>query len=372
MTLKRWNLNEPSGSRETAVNGLLDIAFDDDGATVFGVGLDGAKGKSAIRLPLSNGSSGVPETYEINATLRSIWPRTDFSFSPDAKYLAAPWREEDESREVGYPISGKLGVWATEDWQEVAQIAFDMSHLTSVVWNEDSSLLAVAGSNETSSTLGRILGQQSCQVKIYRFAPDRNMTELVTEIPSVSQTVSLAFKNNTLANSTASGIQIWDLNSRVNITQQDQRAPLEFVPELRFEMPFDTIGQFVDFSPGCDRLAMVDQQGDRFRVIDLINQEVLFECPGPRNSRCIRFSPDGSRLAVVGHDSQVHLCDAETGTQLLTLSGSDSPAGSMPLDARVIFSPDGRKIATQNLQQEIRVWEVRGSGAYVPPPHRTR
>ncbi len=85
---------------------------------------------------------------------------------------------------------------------------------------------------------------------------------------------------------------------------------------------------------------------------------VLHEVRGPAEVSCVRFSPNGRRLAPVGYDSLVYLCGARSGYRLLTVDGSKSPVGTAGFTPRVVFSPDGRRIATNDWQGRISVWEA--------------
>ena len=89
----------------------------------------------------------------------------------------------------------------------------------------------------------------------------------------------------------------------------------------------------------------------------MTKRELLYEETGPRNICCVRFSPNGKRLALVGYDSNVVLCDALSGARVLSLRGL--PAGSsgeLAINARVVFSPDGTRIATNNVHGDLQVW----------------
>ncbi|MEU6148834.1 protein kinase [Actinosynnema sp. NPDC047251] len=66
------------------------------------------------------------------------------------------------------------------------------------------------------------------------------------------------------------------------------------------------------------------------------------------------FSPDGSTLATAGSDRLVRLWRVRDGSQVGTLTGSDSTV------RRVAYSPDGKMIATASQDTVVRVWDAVG------------
>jgi WD40 repeat protein len=65
------------------------------------------------------------------------------------------------------------------------------------------------------------------------------------------------------------------------------------------------------------------------------------------------FSPDGRRIASRSSDTTVRVWDAETGSELVCLPGHED------ITAAVAFSPDSRHIASWSLSDNsMRVWDV--------------
>ena len=101
----------------------------------------------------------------------------------------------------------------------------------------------------------------------------------------------------------------------------------------------------LDLSPDGRTLAIADQQG-LLALYDTATRRPLgiaYRAPGRAPIFNLRFSPDGSRLVVVGPGPRgitAQLLDARTRTRLSTL---DVPANGAP--GPVAFSPDGRIIA---------------------------
>ena len=115
-------------------------------------------------------------------------------------------------------------------------------------------------------------------------------------------------------------------------------------------------------SPDGNHLAVACHGEEIVRVYDLASgpdEKPTLEIAAPRVVCSICFSPNGRRLAMVGYDSVVYLCDAQSGHRLIALNGQqrEHPM-NVGFSPKVIFSKDGRYIGTNALYGRITVWEA--------------
>jgi WD40 repeat protein len=119
------------------------------------------------------------------------------------------------------------------------------------------------------------------------------------------------------------------------------------------------------FSPDAKRLAAASGDG-AVRVWELGTASLSLTVPIQLslppdmltliNVHDVAFSPDGTRLATLGHDNTVQIWDALTGRELLTL------AGHTEVVLALAYSADGTRLATASYDTTTKVWDA-GSGA---------
>jgi WD40 repeat protein/Flp pilus assembly protein TadD len=109
----------------------------------------------------------------------------------------------------------------------------------------------------------------------------------------------------------------------------------------------------VTFSPNNSLLAAADNKWLRVWNVAAGKEVLTISNVGMINA--IAFSPDGLQIAgACKQPRQVRLWDARSGAEVRIFEGHDSDVAS------VVFSPDGRRLASASWDTKIKVWDVAG------------
>jgi WD40 repeat protein len=116
----------------------------------------------------------------------------------------------------------------------------------------------------------------------------------------------------------------------------------------------------IAFSPDGGRLAAltVDTPGVIVWAPDTGKQVAAWQAGAKEGIFGLAFSPDGTRLATAHGDGTVHVWNARTGREGLTIRGHGAVVRG------VSFSSDGRRLVSASDDGTVKLWDA-ASGRYV-------
>jgi WD40 repeat protein/DNA-binding SARP family transcriptional activator len=139
----------------------------------------------------------------------------------------------------------------------------------------------------------------------------------------------------------------WDCTARV----WDMQTGAEVRQFSGFAEPVEAV-----YSPDGSRLAL--SSGTQVLLWTLTEDRELFTLRENTNLYDrVLFSPDGQRLATANLDGKAKIWDAETGEERLTLAGHSTGVFSLS------FSPDGSSLVTAGEDGTARVWDLSPAGS---------
>jgi WD40 repeat protein/serine/threonine protein kinase len=143
-------------------------------------------------------------------------------------------------------------------------------------------------------------------------------------------------------------VKVWEVSKLLDPTNRD---------EPRTWRGHDCIIIALAFSPDPDgqRLATIGGEDKTVKLWDpLTGREILKLREHKNFGACVVFSPDGRRLASSGFDGTIRIWDASparAGQELRTLGHKDEVWS-------VAFSPDGQSIASSSFDKTARIWDA--------------
>jgi WD40 repeat protein len=301
---------------------LAALTFTPDGLRVLGVAWD--SGALAYADPF-DGAIRVEQWLPVTDV--PAWPRGDFAFSSDGRRLAAPTRRDP----------AVVGIWDVALGQSLASLKGSGGPVTAVSFHPDGRSLATAA-------VGGPRG--SPVVTLWNLASGRAIRSFESGSDRVE---ALAWSGD--GRNLAAGGGKEDGPGWVTVWDAETRAVLGTLKGVG-------LVKFLAFHLDGTRLAIADHSEMKVHLWDFA-AGTLITHPGPKDVSCVGFTPDGKRLAALGYDGNVHLCDARTGDEVLVLRGVGPPPGSGGFTPRMAFSPDGSRIAAHHgITESLNLWDL--------------
>jgi WD40 repeat protein len=283
------------------------------------------------------------------------------AWSPDGKRLAS--------------AGGNIArVWEPATTRELLAVDGSDAEFSSVAWSPDGKYLAAAGADhsvkvwdvrtgEAFLTLrghtgavhsvawapdGQFLATAGADhtVRIWEVAPGCELLKLSNNI-FLFGNVAWSPDGKRLAAASGSGAQVWDASTGCNSLN------------LRRDMIYS-----VAWSPDGQRLA-TGSRDTKARIFDAnTGQELLVLSGHTWDVQSVTWSPDGLRLATAGRESVGKVWDARTGQELVTLAGHQQQVFSAE------WRPDGWRLATTSEDRTVKLWDpITGMDLFTLPDH---
>ena len=408
-TIRLWNAN--TGELIKILKGHKDyvnsVAFSPDGQTLASGSIDGT-------IRLWNVNTGEPlNTLEGHKDREGHKHRVySVAFSPDGKTLAS-----GGSISTSRGWKGTIGLWDLVSSQHKYSIF--RHHATDLAFSPDGQTLAsggdrvilwdpitrhqkqvlnTAGDRIAFSPDGQILAFGNSTGPIHLWDPNTGKLQDTFTLPTYTNNPrinSFVFSpdGQTLA-SVGDGITLWNVNKGwEKAWRRFSGRALSFSPDgqilattsgnaptrlwdantlqHKYNLDRGDDANSIAFSP--DGRTIAGNSGDRIYLWDAKTGQMKKISDNPNNwyTSDIVYSPDGqtivTRAAQAGF-STINLWDANTGQYKTTLTGTHVANASRFIDSTgIVFSPDGRTIASGGEDSIILLWKLPDTRVNITP-----
>ncbi len=306
---------------------LVDLAFHEDGQHLVSVTVTGDLQTWDAISGVLHAQHSLPisaEPFEIGGVLAA--------FRPGGRQLAGRCRED---RRV-------IHIWDVESGKKALTCRGHQLPVFCLFYSSDGRYLASCACDEKPSG-------KPFEIKVW----DAATGERLAEMRGVGQLLTMLFSPDGR----------WLAVGNDNLLRVfDWAANRDVIPPLAAHKSKVTA---IAFHPDGSRVASAAMNDPEILIWDCsawgsprkANQKPIQRLPAPTQLCDLAFSPDGKRMVGANRDL-VKMWDADSGVEVLTLRGAPPRYGDPPFNARIIFHPDGTRLAVANWNESISVWDA--------------
>ncbi len=292
-------------------------------------------------------------------------------FSPDGKYLAEAVRD------------GAVNLWNLQNKKRLTFKAHP-EYLTAVQFSPTSKYFATTGGSDGIVSLWNLQGKQLLTFKAHhkrvstvQFSPNGNYIATSGE----DGTVSLRnLQNKKMLTFKAHRERMFDLQfspdgSRIATAGVERRYGQAFIRLWNLQGQQLAVfeisgGGLIRFSPDGKRISVETTfngfAGTKYTTNILHLQNKLATFSGHQGTiGAVHFSPRGDRIATQEYNGTVRLWDLQG--NMTSLKGQERIAEKITIKKRVMFTPKGDRVLTAEPDQTVRVWDLKGNQVAVLP-----